>query len=430
MKNILIVDDEETIRLALFEWFATKNFDFEILMAENGKDAVTQLTNNKIDLLVTDLNMPKMDGFELLAYMKNKFASTPVMVMTAFVTPEIRKKVTELGAVQFLEKPLKFDELEEIDFNKILEKPKSGAGGHVSGISLQSFLQLIGMENKTCTLNVNYKDKTGLIYLKSGELYDAKVDNKEGEEAAYEIATWADDSISIEIENTCPDIERKINFTIMHLLMEAARMQDELSGGDEEEKDEETTAPPAEVKPAAPQTESKAVETKPSAEPVAAPIQPKTSAQESPAPDTTGQDDEDLVPFNLKAVQKALNEFTAIDGFAGVALLSPSGESIHIVTNSDNYNMDQVCVFANNLLVNAQKASADMGTGKGKIVHLETDTTHVLIRCVNQGRDPLKTEAGMVHVHLVLLLTSGNSLGMAKMMLGKKIDLIVDKLVG
>jgi CheY-like chemotaxis protein len=68
MKTVLVVDDEKSFLLSLEEGLR-HSADFRTITAENGKRAVEALGKNKVDLVVTDLNMPEMDGFQLMAYM-------------------------------------------------------------------------------------------------------------------------------------------------------------------------------------------------------------------------------------------------------------------------------------------------------------------------------------------------------------------------
>ena len=67
MKNVLIVDDEETLLLIIETRFEDYKDQFKVLTASNGKEAIQILESNVIDFVVTDLNMPILDGIELLA---------------------------------------------------------------------------------------------------------------------------------------------------------------------------------------------------------------------------------------------------------------------------------------------------------------------------------------------------------------------------
>ncbi|MGE5343124.1 MAG: response regulator [Candidatus Omnitrophota bacterium] len=221
MPNILLVDDDETFLLSLKEGLTAQNSDFNIVTAGNGKEALTQLKQLPIDLVVTDLKMPEMDGFELLAHIVKNHKLMPVILITAFGTPETERALRQLGPVQYLEKPLDYNVLEE----KITEGLKYKTYGYVKGISLACFLQVIGMEAETCTLKIRSKEKIGYMYFENGNLINAELDHREGEEPAYEIAVW--DDVEIEIEHNCRKKTKRISKVLNHILLEAYRRNDE-----------------------------------------------------------------------------------------------------------------------------------------------------------------------------------------------------------
>lgn len=222
MANILIVDDDETFVLSLVEGLFPQKPDFKVFSARNGKEAVKTLKARKIDLVVTDIKMPEMDGFELVAYISKNYKTISIIVITAFGTPEIEKNLNEIGAFQYLEKPLDINVLEE----KIIEGLKQLSNGYVKGVSLTSFLQMIAMERETCTLTIKSNEKVGQLYFNDGALIDAEYDNKQGEEISYEILTWED--VEIEIEKKCKKKVASIDKALNHLLLEAYRRKDEL----------------------------------------------------------------------------------------------------------------------------------------------------------------------------------------------------------
>src|SRR5512140_824002 len=105
MKNVLIVDDEKSFLLSLLQGLDAYAAEFNALTANNGKAAIEVLRTSTPDLVVTDLKMPEMDGFGLLAYMSKMHPDIPVIVMSAYCTPEIRSRLKDLGAFTILEKP-------------------------------------------------------------------------------------------------------------------------------------------------------------------------------------------------------------------------------------------------------------------------------------------------------------------------------------
>ena len=106
----------------------------------------------------------------------------------------------------------------------------------------------------------------------------------------------------------------------------------------------------------------------------------------------------------------------SLEGFGGAGLFTPTGEALAIHEAPGlKASLKTVGVLANNVLMNAQKASLEMGTGRGQLVHVEAEHAHILVRCLNEGTDPLRSMPGKAHVHLVLFLTTDASIGLAKM---------------
>lgn len=220
VKSVLIVDDEKPFLMSISDGLSDSE-DFHVITALNGKEAVNILNSKKIDLVVTDLKMPKMNGFQLLAYMSKNCADIPVIVMTAFGTPEIESKLHNMGAFRYLEKPL--------DINKLLTSISNAlnsdsADGYSQGISLVSFLRLIEMEKTTCTIKVKSDTETGYLYFDSGIILNAAAGNLKGKAAALDIINW--NNAEIDINFTCKTKEKNINLSLNELLAEASEPQE------------------------------------------------------------------------------------------------------------------------------------------------------------------------------------------------------------
>jgi len=115
-------------------------------------------------------------------------------------------------------------------------------------------------------------------------------------------------------------------------------------------------------------------------------------------------------------VEYGLEAFREVEGFKGAILLTAEGEVLESVTRG-RQNLEVISVLANSVLRTSQKACLEMGTGRGRLIHIEAEDGHILARCFNQGTNPLATEEGKVHVHLVMVLGTNANLGMAKMRL-------------
>ena len=222
MKNILIVDDNaETVSMLSKVITAHSNI-FDIATAGDGKDAMGIIDSKEIDLVITDLSMPRMNGFALIEYILKSYPETPIIVISAYGTPEIEAKFDSIPNIQYFSKPLKTDAIIDAIFEKL-----EISYGQINGIGLSSFLQLLEMESKNCILNVSSKqgDKTGTLYFLDGLLIDAETPNLKTEAAAYEIVGWED--VRIQIINNISRQERKISQPLMNILMEGAKLKDE-----------------------------------------------------------------------------------------------------------------------------------------------------------------------------------------------------------
>ncbi len=221
MKNVLIVDDEKSFLLSLKDGLSVHRDSFQVLTAANGREAVAVLRAVPIDLLVTDLKLPEMDGFELLAWVSRHQPQLPVIVMTAFGTPEIEARLASHDTLQYLEKPLDLSVLQDGIFNGL----NAGRKSYIRGITLSTFLQLMSIEQKNCTLKISAGGQVGYLYIRRGKLLDAEFGSLQGEAAALEIVGW--DNAEIEMDGICRRQEEAIVISLEHVLIEAFRLKDE-----------------------------------------------------------------------------------------------------------------------------------------------------------------------------------------------------------
>lgn len=229
LKQVLFVDDDRILRHLIQKKLAKYKNTFTVLTAEDGRDAVKKLTENTISLVVTDLQMPQMDGFALMAHLSENYADIPVIVQTGHSTPKSKKYVLERGASGYIEKPFKVEQLAE----KILDTlKKESEGGILQTIPLEMFIQLIEMEQKTCTIRVVEKksNELGVLFFADGDLMEARIGGRHGKPAAYEIFAW--DEVTLSIQDDCAIKEKRIDEDLQAILFDAMRLKDE-AGEDE-----------------------------------------------------------------------------------------------------------------------------------------------------------------------------------------------------
>jgi len=114
--SILVVDDEPDVAVLFRQRFRREVRDGTYVMhfAQSGEDALQQLANGiepQLIVILSDINMPGMDGLMLLERVKQRFPNMPVMIVTAYGDDERRQRASDLGAAEFLAKPVDFDAL-------------------------------------------------------------------------------------------------------------------------------------------------------------------------------------------------------------------------------------------------------------------------------------------------------------------------------
>ena len=107
LATILVVDDEPSIR-SLLKRFLSKS-GYMVLESADGRDALEQLRQTKVDLLISDIVMPERDGLEVLRSLRKDFAGLKVIVMSGAFDGRFLRTAEMLGAHATLQKPLKMN---------------------------------------------------------------------------------------------------------------------------------------------------------------------------------------------------------------------------------------------------------------------------------------------------------------------------------
>ena len=119
-KLILLVDDEENARIALSRLLTREGYIVET--AANGFEALGYLREHDVSLIVTDINMPEMNGIEFLREVNRSFPGSNVIMITAYGGVESYIEAINLGAFEYINKPVKIEELRSV-LERILSVP-------------------------------------------------------------------------------------------------------------------------------------------------------------------------------------------------------------------------------------------------------------------------------------------------------------------
>lgn len=118
MPRILVVDDAKTMRDTLKDLLTPNGFD--VIEAGNGEQGLEMLSQHTVDLVISDLNMPGMDGLTMCKHIKEQGYNTPIFMLTTQTSPELKAQAKEFGVLAWIVKPHK-DEILLGGIRKVLK---------------------------------------------------------------------------------------------------------------------------------------------------------------------------------------------------------------------------------------------------------------------------------------------------------------------
>ena len=385
MRKVLIVDDEEPFLLSLKDGLEDFSAQFELLTAANGRAAVELLEQHEIDLVVTDLKMPEMSGFELLAHMSRQHPSIPVVVMTAHGTPETERSLGKLGAARYLEKPIDLATLLSV----ILDTLEQERPSFVRGFSLATFLQLIEMDRRSCTLRVSTGAHSGYLHFSAGKLVGARTAETPGNAAALQILGW--DETSIEILDLL-DAVREITAPLQHLLLEAYRLKDEEGRPGSIRKPSSLVPPPRDQTPGSGGGGSRLESAKPAA----------------------------MRTEDKMALEKHLAELKEIKGYRASGILNFTGEVLAGDSLDSNVDLPYLGATFNDIFRTAHAACEKIGLEACREATFVAPNGIVLMRCSGTK--------SRVHFHLISVVAADGNQALTKMKMERMVGPVMDEL--
>lgn len=233
--KILIVDDNPSV-LKLLNISLSKA-GYNIVEADNGETAFEVANREHPDLIISDIMMPQMDGIELCWMIRenSEVPLVPFIFLTSFDDSEMEIRGFRAGADEYLSKPIDRKELLE-RVEELLKRTgklksiedttetKKAFSGDLNDLSIVELVQMLNLNKKTGILRID-GEITGEIYLKDGQLYGAKTEENEGEEAIYKLVTLNKGSFNFELSDK--SMPQNISNSTMNVIMEACRIMDE-----------------------------------------------------------------------------------------------------------------------------------------------------------------------------------------------------------
>lgn len=234
-KRILFVDDSsEFLQIFSQTMEAHSRGEWEIITANNAGKALSILNEQQVHLVVVDVQMPLVDGMQLLKLIGNKHPNLPKAVLTGYPTPADRTASLANGADLYLEKPTTPEGMETIFYtlNELARvESEEGFQGTVRRVGLHDILQMECLGRNSAVLEVFNKDVRGEIFIKNGAIIHAQANDLTGQEAFYHLLAITGGGFKLKPFVAPSHVTITISWE--HLLMESARLRDETDEDDE-----------------------------------------------------------------------------------------------------------------------------------------------------------------------------------------------------
>lgn len=357
MKRVLVVDDEEDML-----WMLQRNLnkgmkDVEILAAKSGEEALAVLSDRTVDLVITDINMPGMNGLDLLIEINNRFPGTGVIIMTAYPSNAYENKAMMSGSLRFIEKPFDIKVVRAI-VQEVL-KDSEGFQGTVDGVDLIDIVQFNALSKATAALKVTAGDREGMIFFMEGAVVHAMCGKENGEEAFFTILGFNGGSLQ-NIRGIQPPAV-SIHKSIEALLFETALKSDEKASLIED-LNLDTQTPDDEIASRSDDDYPSTPIVHPALE---IPGEPELLENRVEIEPTTFSED-----FEMTAIQKILAEFTSIEGVHTACLVGRDGFLLDSLARA-GIDSEMIGAIASSGFGSAESMGTQLGQGDLKMTMFE-----------------------------------------------------------
>lgn len=218
MKTLLYIEEKQHVLENFLRLMNGVGF-FNVLTAKNVSQAIDLADQARVDIIIVGRQIAAADVATISQYQRNH----PDIKLISMV--ERKSKVASL--LKAFEYHIQFEM--PADLNLLLETLLSelelNCGGRLRGISLPSFLQMIELEGKSCSVEVLEAGKTGHLYIQNGDLIDAELGELNGKRAAFAILEMENPLICVDY--CAANKERAITQPLMSILLESGRKKDE-----------------------------------------------------------------------------------------------------------------------------------------------------------------------------------------------------------
>ncbi len=237
--QVLFVDDEpDFLRVVIESFQDLSGGRWQMHRANSAEAALEILKQQPIDLVVLDINMPLIDGVQLLRILNRRYPELKKVTLTGFINEAKRSECLANGAELFIEKPRTsqgfrsiFAMLEEL----MTWTPKKGFQGMLRQVGLNDVIQMECLGRNSSILEIQNERLRGRIFIENGDIIHATLGEEQGEKALQKLLSISGGEFKLQPFET-PGT-RTIEGSWEFLLMEAARVSDELASQAATEED-------------------------------------------------------------------------------------------------------------------------------------------------------------------------------------------------
>jgi CheY-like chemotaxis protein len=213
----------------------------EVLLANDGADALLKVIDEPPDVILCDYKMPGLDGRQLFEKLRGREATRHIPFLFMASRTDIEEKLRPMvdGVEDFIAKPFLAKDLvrmakkivDRLHLEK-LQKRASRPGviqGRLEEMSMIDLMQSLEMGQKSCRLHVQKAGEAGDLFFASGQCRDAKIGNLVGDDAVYKVLLWTEGEFEIDFNAANTSSNTTTTRSTTGLLMEAMRLMDEAS---------------------------------------------------------------------------------------------------------------------------------------------------------------------------------------------------------
>lgn len=196
--KLLVVDDDATwLRvMALY----LRGLNYEVATALRGEDAIKQIADGLPDVVIADIGMPGMDGYELCRRLRcdDKTRAIPFLFLTGRDQDTDKVKARKIGSDEYLVKPCPLERLaqcvetvmDRIEQARKISLERIGLNGRIEDVDLLDLIQTLELNQRTGALVLSHGERTGTLYFREGTIVQADIQSPKREEPLFILLGW------------------------------------------------------------------------------------------------------------------------------------------------------------------------------------------------------------------------------------------------